>query len=85
MGEALETSRPYHPPALSETRRANGLKRRKTQGSQTTIQQSLTDINVVRHQLPKRTPKIVQIMAQARGSGELMLPRISTPSAFAGV
>jgi len=34
------------------------LKRRKAQGSQTTIQQSLIDINVVYQQLLKNAPKI---------------------------
>jgi len=56
-----------HAPALSATRRAEDLKRRKAQGSQTTIQQSLIDINVVRQQLPKDTPKIAQIVAQVKG------------------
>jgi len=40
----------------------HGLKRMKAQGSQTTIQQSLIDINVVRQQLPKDSPKISQVM-----------------------
>ena len=34
------------------------LKRRKSQEPQTTIQQSLIDINVVYQQLPKNAPKI---------------------------
>jgi hypothetical protein len=34
------------------------LKRRKPQGPQTAIQQSLVDINVVYQQLPKNAPKI---------------------------
>ena len=38
------------------------LKSRKAQGSQTTIQQSLIDINVVDQELPKGTPKIGQIV-----------------------
>ena len=46
---------------------ADGSKRRKPQGSQTTIQQSLIDINVVRQQLAKDTPKIGQIVAQVKG------------------
>jgi hypothetical protein len=37
------------------------LKRRKSQGPQTTIQQSLIDINVVDQELPKGAPKIGQI------------------------
>ena len=37
------------------------LKRRKAQGSQTTIQQPLIDINVERQQLTKDAPKIGQI------------------------
>jgi|SRR5216684_5575900 hypothetical protein len=40
---------------------------RLTQGSQTTIQQSPIDINVVRQQLSKDTPKIGQIVAQVKG------------------
>src|SRR6266702_3509728 len=41
--------------------------RRKAQGSQTTIQQSLIDINVVRQQLPKDAPKIRQIASAVKG------------------
>ncbi len=44
-----------------------GLKGRKAQGSQATIQQSLIDINVVRQQLPKGAPKIGQISLPVKG------------------
>jgi len=43
------------------------LESRKAQGPQTTIQQSLIDINVVRQQLPKHTAKIRQIVSQVKG------------------
>ena len=42
------------------------LKRRKAQGSQSTIQQSPIDVNVVRQQLPKDPPKIGQIVVQVK-------------------
>jgi hypothetical protein len=37
------------------------IKRRKVQGSQTTIQESLIDINVVEQELLEGSPKIGQI------------------------
>jgi hypothetical protein len=43
------------------------LKRWKSQGPQTTIQQSLIDINVVDQELPKSAPKIDQIPTQVKG------------------
>jgi hypothetical protein len=42
------------------------LKRRKPQGPQTTIQQSLIDVNVVEQELPKGGPKIGQIPRQVK-------------------
>ena len=49
------------------------LESRKTQGPQTTIQQSLIDINVVRQQVPKDTPKIGQIVAQVKSATTVTL------------
>jgi hypothetical protein len=43
------------------------LKRRKSQEPQTTIQQSLIDINVVDQELPKGAPKVGQIPTQVKG------------------
>ena len=40
--------------------------RRKSQGPQTTIQQSLIDINVVVQELPKGAPKIGQIASKVK-------------------
>ena len=42
------------------------LKRRKSQGPQTTIQQSLIDINVVDQELPKGSSKIGQIPPEVK-------------------
>jgi len=43
------------------------LKRRKAQGSQTTIQESLIDINLVEQELLKGTSKIGQIPPEVKG------------------
>ncbi len=48
------------------------LKRRKPQGPQTAIQQSLIDINVVYQQLPKDFPKIGQITPQVISAKPLL-------------
>jgi hypothetical protein len=71
--------------ALSFYGRADGLKRRKAQGSQTTIQQSVIDINVVRQQLTKDTPKIGQIVAQVKGFKQTDAAENFEPSALASL
>jgi hypothetical protein len=57
------------------SRLSGDLKRRKAQGSQTTIQQSLIDINVVYQQLPKDAPKIGQIAPQVKGFKQANAPQ----------
>lgn len=47
--------------AFSLPAEARYLERRKAQGSQTTIQQALVDVHIVRQQLPKDAPKVTQI------------------------
>jgi hypothetical protein len=53
--------------AISFSAHADDLKSRKAQGSQTTVQQSLIDVDVVEQQLPKDASKIGQIAPQVKG------------------